>query len=177
MTYTTMRNGQQQQATQDLMARGIGVFSLALGAMELVAAPKIAAMMGMRGQERFIQACGVREMMQGAAILASRDPTKWMWVRVAGDGLDIAALAANMHGRNPKSGNVAMALGAILGITALDILNARGLQHEKQANKTQIDFTARSGFPNGNPRAERRGRPLHGQFSAAEQQNGAVTAH
>jgi hypothetical protein len=168
MNHTSMGNGQHQQHnSQDLMARGIGVFSLALGAMELVAAPKLAAMMGMRGQERFIQACGVREILQGAAILASRDPTKWMWVRVAGDGLDVATLAANMTRSNPKSGNVAMALAAVLGVTALDVMNARGLAEEKEANKTPIDFSSRSGFPNGNPRIERRGRPAHGQFAAA----------
>ena len=71
----------------DLGARGLGFLSLMLGAMEVAGARPLAAMLGIRGQENFVRLCGAREILQGAAILTARDPTLWVWVRVAGDAL------------------------------------------------------------------------------------------
>ena len=131
-----------RESGSDLMARGLGVFSLILGAM--------------RGQERLVQAYGAREILTGAAILTARDPTPWIWVRVAGDAIDIASLAAayaarggNARQRRETSRGISMALFAVLGVTMLDYLNARRLTQEKHEPwQTDIDFASRSGFPN-----------------------------
>lgn len=143
----------------DAMARGLGVLSLALGAMEIVGARSLASMLGIPGQENFIRMCGVREALQGAAILTSRDPTPWIWVRVAGDALDIATLVGeNYVGDASKQRNRMLALGAVLGITALDVMNARQLSRENNEPwSPPIDFSKRSGFP-GQPALERHGR-------------------
>lgn len=144
----------------DLGARGLGFLSLMLGAMEVAGARPLAAMLGIRGQENFVRLCGAREILQGAAILTARDPTLWVWVRVAGDALDIGTIAAEHYmGDRRKTRNLALALGAVLGITALDILNARTLSREKREPwSAPIDFSARSGLP-GRSEGLRRGRP------------------
>lgn len=149
-----------RQTGSDLGARGLGFLSLMLGAMEVAGARPIAAMLGIRGQENFVRLCGAREILQGAAILTARDPTLGVWVRVAGDALDIGTLAAEHYlGDRRKTKNLALALGAVLGITALDILNARKLSREKREPwSTPIDFSARSGLP-GRSEGLRRGRP------------------
>ena len=151
----------------DMMARGLGVLSLALGAMEIAGARQLAGMLGIRGQENFIRLCGAREIMQGAAILTARDPTMWVWVRVAGDALDIGTLAVEHYvGDRRKRLNMAVALGAVLGITALDVLNARKLSREKrQPWSAFIDFSTRSGLPGRPAAAPRRGRARSGDTS------------
>jgi hypothetical protein len=143
----------------DLMARGLGMLSLMLGAMEVTGARKIAAMLGIRGQERLIMLCGAREILQGAAILAARDPTLWVWVRVAGDALDIGTLAAEHYaGNRSRTRSMAVALAGVLGISAMDVMNARRLSREnREPWSPAIDFSKRSGLP-GRTARPRRGR-------------------
>lgn len=144
----------------DLKARGLGFLSLALGAMEVAGAPQLARLLGISGQENFIRFCGVREILQGAAILTAKDPTPWVWVRVAGDALDIGTLVMEHFAAEPsKRRNVTVALGTVIGITALDILNARELSREaSEPWSTRIDFSTRSGLPGRNGTSERHGR-------------------
>ena len=86
------RRGHRDSAT-DTLARGLGLFSIALGLAEFVAPRAIADALGMPGSKSLIRAYGAREIATGVAILASDDPTPWIWGRVAGDVLDIATLA------------------------------------------------------------------------------------
>ena len=58
----------------------------------------------MDGHEPIVFAYGVREVVNGIGILASDDPTPWVWGRVGGDALDIATVAAGMSGDNPRIG-------------------------------------------------------------------------
>ncbi len=130
------------------MARGLGVVSLALGAMEITGAKSLSRMLGMEHQENLIRMCGAREIVQGVGILSSRDPTMWMWARVAGDALDIGLLARELGGRRPKTLNLGIALASVLGITAMDIYCARALGNEAKRNASpEIDFSKRTGLP------------------------------
>ncbi len=110
------------------LAEGLGWFSVGLGLAELLAPRALAAWLGMEERAGLIRAYGAREMATGAAILLSRgDPAPWVWARVAGDGLDLATLAAGLAGDNPRRGNVGVALAAVGGVTALDVACARML--------------------------------------------------
>ena len=133
----------------DLAARGLGLISIMLGGIDIAGARAMADMLGMRGQERLIQLCGVREVLQGMAILAARDPTMWVWARIAGDALDIGIVAAEHYaGNRSKARNKALALAVVGGITALDVMNARRLSREnREPWSPGIDFSARSGLP------------------------------
>lgn len=149
-----------RESGSDLMARGLGFLSLMLGAAEIAGARPLAQMLGIRGQENFLRLCGTREILQGAAILLARDPTPWVWVRVAGDALDIGTLAAEHYmSDRSKRMNMLIAMGTVLGITALDIANARKLSREnREPWSNNIDFSQRSGLP-GVATHARRGRP------------------
>jgi CBS domain-containing protein len=62
-----------------------------------------------------------------------------MWARVAGDAIDVAALASGRRG--PALG----ALAAVGAVTALDVLCATRLGSRPPA--PPVDYTGRSGFP------------------------------
>jgi hypothetical protein len=148
-TERTRRRGQADTAT-DTLARGLGLFSIALGVVEVAAPRALARALGMKGQEGLIAGYGVREIATGIGILASKDPTPWIWGRVAGDGLDLATLATALEGSNPKKGNVGIAMAAVAGVTALDVYCAQTLSRESPHPLPPLqDYSDRSGFPRG----------------------------
>lgn len=67
---------------------------------------------------------GARELWSGFKL--AEDPTRVgvLWARVGADVFDIAALTSLSTPGNPKRGNARLALGAVLAITALDVLTA-----------------------------------------------------
>jgi hypothetical protein len=148
-TEKTRRRGHADTAT-DTLARGLGWFSIALGIAEVVAPRALARSLGMKGQEGLIAAYGLREIATGIGILASKDPTPWIWGRVAGDGLDLATLATGLEGNNPKKGNVGIAMAAVAGVTALDVYCAQVLSGESPTPLPPMqDYSDRSGYPKG----------------------------
>jgi hypothetical protein len=135
----------------DRVARGLGWFSIALGVTELVAPGKLARTLGLEGHERLLQAYGGREV--GAGVWALSDtPAPAIWARVAGDLVDIATLAAGLRGADDdQRRNAWIALGAVVGITAVDVLTAASLTAEQSERKGESgrDYSDRSGFPGG----------------------------
>ena len=150
MAYRQHSGARRRQAggmTEDL-ASGLGWFSIALGVAELVAPRTLTNMLGIKGSETLVQAYGLREIATGIGILSSEDPTPWMWGRVAGDALDISTLVTGLSGDNPKWENVAFALAAVGGVTALDLYCAQALsRQDSQPALPMRDYRNRSGFP------------------------------
>jgi len=107
------------------LATFLGLFSVGLGLAELLAPHKVAEVSGVR-YPRLLQLYGARELAAGIGILLNRNPAMWLSARVAGDGLDLATLAAAYaDGRPADRPKVCMAAAAVAGVTALDILCAR----------------------------------------------------
>lgn len=109
------------------VARGLGWFSIGLGAAEIIAGRELGRALGMEDKCWLIRLFGVREAAAGAAILAMDNPRAGVWARVGGDALDLAALASGFTEDNPKKGNLAAAVAAVAGITYLDYWCARRL--------------------------------------------------
>ena len=147
MRYETGRRRGQPDSATDTLARGLGIFSIALGIAEVAAPRALARWLGMRGQARLIQAYGVREIATGIGILASKDPTPWIWGRVAGDGLDVATLLTGLETENRKRHNVMVALAAVAGVTALDVYCGQALSRSSPTPLPPArDYSNRSGF-------------------------------
>lgn len=141
------RRGHSDPAT-DTLARGLGVFSIALGLAEVLAPRALTRSLGMEGSETLVRAYGMREIATGIGILASEDPMPWIWGRVAGDALDLATLATGLEGDNPKRVNVGIAMGAVAAVTALDVLCATTLTGEDREPLPPLrDYSNRRGFP------------------------------
>jgi hypothetical protein len=146
-TERTRRPGHPDSNT-DTLARGLGIFSIGLGLAEVFAARSLTRFLGMEGHETLIRAYGLREITTGVGILASQDPTPWLWGRVAGDALDIATLAVGLDNENPKRGNVGVALVAVAGVTALDLYCAQTLSSESSHPVPPMrDYSDRRGLP------------------------------
>jgi hypothetical protein len=138
----------QSRTPAETLATGLGWFSIGLGLAEMFAPRALCRALGMEGREGLVRGYGVREVMTGMAILTSHDPTPWIWGRVGGDALDIATLATGFEGDNPQKENVGLAMGAVLGVTALDLLCAQRLTSQKSLSSPgAYDYSDRSGFP------------------------------
>jgi hypothetical protein len=136
------------QSPYDKMAQGLGYFSIGLGLAELLAPQALCRMLDMEGDETLIRAYGARELATGVAILTSHDPTPWIWGRVAGDAVDIGTLATANRGTPEKRDDVIGAFAALVAVTALDAICAKGLMAEKAlSGGTRTDYSGRSGFP------------------------------
>jgi uncharacterized membrane protein len=117
---------QRQPDNVDRLARGLGWFSVALGAAELLAPRTLDRAVGAGVHPTATRLAGVREMGVGAALLTQPDPEPWLWSRVAGDVLDLLMLAAASPGAaRGERGRLAGATLAVLGVTALDVYAAR----------------------------------------------------
>lgn len=108
---------------------GLGMFSLALGAVELFGAKRITRALDADGHERLVKGFGVREIATGAAILAQPAVSTGIWGRVAGDALDLAMLGVAAR-NSPNNRAVQRALAFVVGATMLDIFTARGLDRQ-----------------------------------------------
>jgi hypothetical protein len=136
----------QQRATR--LAQGLGWFSIGLGMAEFFAPQMITRALGLDGRETLVRMQGLREMANGAGLLASDNKAPWLWGRVGGDALDLASLSLGMEEANPKRDNAILAAVLVGGVTALDFYAAQRLDGLKQVQDAP-DYSGRSGFPNG----------------------------
>jgi hypothetical protein len=144
-----IESGPSMVSSSDRLAKKLGWFSIGLGLAELLGANSIARGLGMRGREGLVRLFGVREIMAGVMCL-STEKHVGIWSRVAGDALDLTALLSTRDSRNPKRGNVDLALFAVAGITLLDIIAAEGLAaRHSRGRGGQRDYSDRSGLRGG----------------------------
>ncbi|WP_061933200.1 hypothetical protein [Aureimonas sp. AU22] len=104
-----------------ILARGLGWFSIALGLLELAAPRRLREETGLPAPAGLVRAFGWREIATGVAILASRRPVAMVWGRVAGDMADLAVLAPTLRPDNPHRLGGGGALAMVAAITALDL--------------------------------------------------------
>ncbi len=130
------------------LARGLGWFSVALGAAELLGGRRMARALGMEHRTPLFRLFGLRELLVGFGILAKPTSPALLWARVGGDALDLAALAADgLRRNNPRRTEVDIAIGMVAAITALDILCGYRLQ-EREARRHRVSMEARARLPN-----------------------------
>ncbi|MBF9235034.1 hypothetical protein [Microvirga alba] len=126
-----------RQATRsaDSLARGLGWFSLALGVAELAAAGRAARWLGMERNETLLRACGIRQIATGVGVLARDDPAPWIRARLAGDALDLLVLGKGLTNINTERDRVALAIGAVAGVTIIDALCAKALRWRRYGRR------------------------------------------
>jgi len=128
-------------------ARALGWFSIGLGLAEFAMPRRLARIAGAPNAPTLTRLFGLREIGTGIGILTSRDPSPWLWGRVAGDALDIATVGAGLvtRGRPLRTlSSVAM----LLGIAYVDMKVAeKAPPARKLAKRSSHDYSGRSGFP------------------------------
>jgi uncharacterized membrane protein len=112
-------------------ARGLGWFSIGLGAAELLLPGGMARFIGVcddRANRNALRAFGVREIATGAGLLARPTSPTFAWLRVAGDAMDLVTLAGALVAGADHPGRVLRTMASVAGVTALDVRTAQALQ-------------------------------------------------
>jgi hypothetical protein len=105
---------------------GLGLFSLALGAAELFAPKRIAGALSAEGHEGVVKTFGAREVVAGIGLLQAPAHGARVWNRVAGDGMDLAALGLAAR-KAPGNKLIWGSIAFVAAVTALDVAVALGL--------------------------------------------------
>jgi len=108
-------------------AKGLGVFSMAVGLTQLMAPNWLGMKAGVGAHPTLTRICGARELASGIGVLSGRKPAPALWARVAGDVIDIGLLGMALF-KSARRGRVALMLGVVLGASLLDLIYARRLQ-------------------------------------------------
>lgn len=112
------------------LSRFLGWYSIGLGLFEILGGRSLARTLGISRHTGLIRTFGVRELANGAAILANPASAPLLVARVAGDALDLAVLSGTrVYGPRERS-NVKWAMAAVAGITLLDLVCAARLSTE-----------------------------------------------
>ena len=140
-----MKHDYGNHETTEQLAVGLGWFSIGLGLAELLAPQTVARLIGMpNASPAILRAFGAREIGAGLAILNEPDRPAWLWSRVTGDVVDVSYLASGLAFDNDENdGNdatkVSLALAAVLGVTALDVICAQRLEASPRHRELSAD--------------------------------------
>jgi uncharacterized membrane protein len=135
-TYST--NGQQQNSGgRDLLATGLGWFSIGVGLAEIFASREIARLIGVRNRPAVFGALGARQLLTGIGILMQRKPTGWLWSRVAGDLMDLSLLGVAFTERKTDRERVEATAAAVGGVMVADVICA--LRHSRNGGPVRVE--------------------------------------
>lgn len=155
-----LESGPSSLTRADQLTRFLGWFSIGLGLTELFAGGALARNLGLEGKSGLMRIFGARELAAGFATL-SVDKKAGLYSRIAGDALDVLVLvgALNDASQPRHRDNARLALLAVLGVTALDIVAARAVAAEAKDSSTADPrkYADRSGFPKGLAAARKAG--------------------
>lgn len=115
--------------TAQRASKALGWYSVVLGATQILKPEIVARMSGLddRGGREVIRFTGFRELITGVGILARpRDP-RWLWVRLAGDVIDLAFLGYKV-GTSRSRLRLLGSMASVLALTAVDGMVAANLQ-------------------------------------------------
>jgi len=128
------RDGQLASEPAVRLARGLGWFSIGLGALQLLAPGRVNQVIGVRntGRHRATQrAIGLREVVVGIGLVTRRRPVGFAWTRTAGDVLDLMLLRQAFGSWRNDRGRLAQATAAVAACMALDLRAGQRLRGAK----------------------------------------------
>ena len=116
-------DGNGRVHSEERLAKGLGWFSLGLGAVEMAAPGAVADFLGIPRTNRLFRSFGAREIASGIGILTQERPVGWVWGRAAGDVMDLALLASALP-RSERRGRVLASAAFVAGCLAVDAMCA-----------------------------------------------------
>ena len=137
------RSSDEESATSTNLAKGMGWFSLALGATQLTFPRTLARLIGIEpgvGTSAVLRFAGLREIASGVAVLMEPGRPQPLYARLVGDVMDFAllALAARKRTSTPR---FLAAVGTVAGVTALDATAARAARLSYEAANRPVVYS------------------------------------
>lgn len=114
------------------LAKKLGWVSLGLGFAGLMFPTAVSKMAGLPGKNKLLmQMFGMREIASGITILTrGRRPAAGLWMRVAGDFIDLTALSMAFLLSSKKT-RVAFVFTNVMALTALDVFTATKISKKR----------------------------------------------
>ena len=109
------------------VAKLLGAFSFGLGIAQLAIPERINDLIGVKDSPRtrtIQRLVGVQELTAAQGVFAFSPPAPVLWSRVVGDIAHLGLLAKALGGRRNDETKLRATLGAVAGITLVDILVA-----------------------------------------------------
>jgi len=123
--------------------------SLGLGVAQLAAPDTVRRISGVDDSptsRTVVPLVGARELVHAAGLLTSRRKSAWAWSRVVGDAMDLTSLGmAIAHRGGRRRWRLIGVTGAVVGITALDLLTAAQGTRTKKIGSVPAVRGARKG--------------------------------
>lgn len=136
MEATTTQN--HRARPPERLAEGMGWFSLALGAPQLLRPDLVDHAIGVYDDERSRltqRLVGVRELAAAAGLLVQRRYREWLWARSAGDVLDLALLGVSFVRKDRDPRRLAVATASVVGVLATDLYGAIRFSSSSEGSK------------------------------------------
>jgi uncharacterized membrane protein len=119
------------QAGPDSRPQALAWLSLGLGLAQVARPNDIARLIGIPDaaeSEALVRLIGLRELISGVGLLAQPNAKPWLWLRVAGDLMDLALLTKALGLPDNERERLMIALAALLGVSLLDLRSAMDTQ-------------------------------------------------
>lgn len=120
------------------LTQALGWFGVGAGVVQVVAPGAVAKVAGIDPHPVLLRALGAREIASGVGLLSRRRQAGWLWLRIAGDVMDLALLgmAATASGNaGTRRKRLALASAAVTAVTVLDVVST--LRHNKRHADTE----------------------------------------
>ena len=126
------------------LAMNLGMGAIGLGLWGLLFPRHVKRTLGVRSPVPVVRLLfGVRELITGFTLASDPTRSDMLWARVAGDAFDLVALKALDRPTNPSRGGARFALGAVVLITALDVIAAVRMSNGQRNCPTQDRMSTR----------------------------------
>ena len=141
---SVMQRGDGKVERTRRIVRRLGWLSLGAGLPALSAPGAGARLMGLREDDTtraLVFAVGLRETACGVSMLAWPRFAGWVWMRVAGDAMDLAALGwALASGASTRRNRTVATTAATAGIAALDLWSALGASRRAASRRHPYEY-------------------------------------
>ena len=152
------RSAEYISMTDRRIARGLGWFSLGLGIPQVLMPGRVNKLAGLDNtlfRRQVMRMMGLREISAGVGIFSSQPkPAEWLWARTAGDVLDLVLLTSAFRNPANRKGRLMFATANVLGVTALDVLQARKHSEALKASGEEMALKGRTSITVNRPAEE-----------------------
>jgi hypothetical protein len=115
---------------EEVLAKGLGVFSLGLGLAQIIMPDQVARFIGIKPTPHvssLMRGIGLRELSVVPGIFMRQRPVGWMRSRVMGDMMDLTLLGSAINAKHVNRQRLLMTIAAVMGVTVLDALCSKWL--------------------------------------------------